>query len=145
MQTVTFSATATALSDLERVQMQDSAPYARGVGGVRVFARSTGTGDPATIEMVLVRQGVRLATFAGTVTPTAYRTDAAGTGGSYLCDVEFGEGGSSKFDLLGAEFRNGQCAPGLSGDDSGTCWMIGCSDLGDLTALTLELCPTTEV
>lgn len=146
MQSVTFSSTATALSDLTVVDMADGDPtFAGGYGGLRVFASSTATGGAATVEFVLVEKGVRLATFPATVTPSAYRANAAGTGGSYLCDVVFAEGGTSKLDLFGAYGRNGQIGPGLNGDDQGACWMVGCSSLGGTTALTLRLAKTVVV
>lgn len=119
--------------------------YKDSVGGVRVFARSTANGGAGTIELVLVRKGVRLAVFPATVTATAYRSDAAGTGGSYICTVSFTATSSDKLDLLGMEEYAGLCGPGLSGDDAGACWMIGCSSLGGLTNLTLELATTKEV
>ena len=145
MQTVTFSATATAQADLVKVDVFGSGYYEGSPAGLRVFARSSANGAAATIELILVRKGVRLAVFPATVTATAYRADAAGTGGSYICKVEFTEGGTSKVDLLGLEMLNNTCDPGWNGDDAGAAWMIGCSSLGGLTALTLELAATTEV
>lgn len=146
MQSVTFSGTATALSAMTEVDMGDAgAQFPGGTAGLRVFATSTGTGSAATVEFVLVEKGVRLAVFPATVTPTAYRGDAAGTGGSYLCTVAFTEGGTSKLDLLGAYPKNGVIGPGLDGDDAGATWMVGCSALGGTTALTLRLAPTGVV
>ena len=144
MQSVTFSGTATALSAMTQLNLGGSPTYHGGTANVRVFATSTGTGAAASIELVLVEKGVRLATFPAVVTPTAYRTDAAGTGGGYVCTVAFTEGGTSKFDPLGAYAANGLSEAGLSGDDAGAAWLIGCSGLGDTTALTLRFA-TTEV
>jgi hypothetical protein len=136
LQTITFTGTATALSAMTVLGPFDGDPtFESGPAAIRVFASSATNAGASTIELVLVKAGVRLATFTATCTPTAYRTDAAGTGGGYVNTVVFAETQTSKHDLLGMLMGPSGMSPGLSGDDEGSCWMVGCSvrGAGDLT------------
>lgn len=144
MQTMTFSSASTTLSTFQTVELGGYSPSVKGgVQFLRIFgtAAVTSAGDAATIELALVKDGVRIGYWEAICT-TAVQTD----GTDELIKVVFTEGGTSKFDLLGCDSydidRGGLTAPGGK-----AVWMIGAvsfSTVGTVTALNLTLATSKE-
>lgn len=114
------------------------------VQGIRVLAQVDDNTNPSTLQFALVRKNQVYAKFDATVTATTRRTNAAGTGGLYVCSVEFDESENSKLDLLGDWYRNRQKNRGAGGEDAGAVWMVGCTALGaGAELLNVQIAPTT--
>ena len=139
----TFNAFTAASSSLADYQILDALPNSKPGGNdfARFFANGNHASGTATLELVLVKKGVVVASFTATVTATARRTAADNGSGNYLSTVSFAETGTSTIDLLGCTAGpSGKVgAPGLTYlNDDGAVWMLGCTALTNFTSLVVN-------
>ncbi|MBL4864747.1 MAG: hypothetical protein JKY67_00035 [Pseudomonadales bacterium] len=122
-----FSSAGTNLSTFYRLSNRGIPSEKAGDQIGRLFATSFADGAAGTATLVLAdkRGTIRYLQLDATITPTADRSDAAGTAGAYLCTVDVSATGKDKFDLMGANAELD--------------WFIGVTDMGGLTSLDLYI------
>ena len=142
MQTMTFASASTSLSNYNVVEVSGSPSIRDGSQVIRLtgYAAASAAGDTATVELALVVGGLRVGYFPATVTTVAQQE-----GTDYLCTVEFTEGGTSKFDLLGCDAYSIDQVVGSVAPDGKAVWMIGAAAFSGITSLTLGLATTSRV
>ena len=146
-QEVTF---ASASADLDNFVEIDTGPGDAGQNdgsaqALRVFAQSDHVSDENVLTFALVRANEVYAIATATLTPTARRTAADNSSGSYVCGVVFDESSNSKLDLLGDWYQTRQKNRGASGTRAGAVWMVGLTTKGaSTTSVTVQMASSSS-
>lgn len=130
----TFSGASTDLANFQVLEVPKTPAVRTGSQFVRVYGVATGSeDDTATIELALVVDGNRIGSWTATGTLLA----VTGSGSKRVIKVEFDEGSSSKFDLLGADDTRPAHIQSQSAPDSKAFWMIGVSAVSGASNIDL--------
>ena len=142
MSRLDFAAVGTALSTFKLLDLDGhGASIAGGKQYGRLFVKTTGASasDTVTIHVTLVDHGDRIASFEAVGTVTGL-SDADGL---ELVDLVFTEGGTSRFDLMGAGSYGASEIPLQS---RGPVWLVGwTAEVGGATALSVFYATSPEV
>jgi len=129
----TFASASSALSTYQVVDVSGTPSVRTGAQFLRLFGVATGTAaDTVTVELALIKAGVRIASFYATGTLLAI-TD----GTKNVITFAFDEGSSSKFDLLGCDRYTVDQVSGTTAPDNKAFWMIGVSALSGASDVDL--------
>lgn len=109
---------------------------------VRLICHSSATGAAATLGLALVDLDATthkvIARYAITVTANGGRTGYDNASGNYTCDVQFPEGQTSKFDLLGH-------SEVILGHQNKLKWYLGMTAAGGLGTVTAVVRTTRTI